>query len=233
MRIDGLGIQAIAVVYDAAVPVPVLLAETDVLFAAGIQHALRDQGDFALRLPPSRDQGGLQNALAAETSSIALIAEALVSDLAMLARVASERSCSLILLTGRAISTPFSEMPAIRGALRRNTDERQLLTCLRSVAGGTRWCAPLPEAAPDTTDARILAQLSPRQVKVMSGVSRGSKNVEIARELGTSEQVVKNMLGSIYDLAGVSDRLELALFVLHHPELAEAARIAAGGDTDG
>ena len=73
----------------------------------------------------------------------------------------------------------------------------------------------------------MLAQLSPRQVKVMSGVSRGAKNVEIARELGTSEQVIKNMLGGIYDLAGVSDRLELALFVLHHPELAEAARHAA------
>jgi len=40
--------------------------------------------------------------------------------------------------------------------------------------------------------------------------------------------VVKNYLRSIYDKTGVSDRLELALFTMHHKILAEAA--AAVGD---
>jgi hypothetical protein len=35
--------------------------------------------------------------------------------------------------------------------------------------------------------------------------------------------VVKNYLRSIYDKTGVSDRLELALFTIHHKILAEAA----------
>jgi DNA-binding NarL/FixJ family response regulator len=35
--------------------------------------------------------------------------------------------------------------------------------------------------------------------------------------------VVKNYLRSIYDKTGVSDRLELALFTVHHRALAEAA----------
>jgi hypothetical protein len=35
--------------------------------------------------------------------------------------------------------------------------------------------------------------------------------------------VVKNYLRSIYDKTGVSDRLELALFTIHHRALAEAA----------
>ena len=41
--------------------------------------------------------------------------------------------------------------------------------------------------------------------------------------VGTSEQVAKNVLRSVYDKIGVSDRLELALFVLHHKTLAQAA----------
>jgi len=35
--------------------------------------------------------------------------------------------------------------------------------------------------------------------------------------------VIKNYLRSIYDKTGVSDRLELALFTIHHRVLAQAA----------
>ena len=52
---------------------------------------------------------------------------------------------------------------------------------------------------------------------------QGCKNKEIASQLGTKEQVIKNYLRSIFDKTGVSDRLELALFTLHHRVLAEAA----------
>jgi len=41
--------------------------------------------------------------------------------------------------------------------------------------------------------------------------------------LNTKEQVIKNYLRNIYDKTGVSDRLELALFTIHHRNLAEAA----------
>jgi hypothetical protein len=41
--------------------------------------------------------------------------------------------------------------------------------------------------------------------------------------LKTSEQVIKNYMRSIFDKTGVSDRLELALFTIHHRGLAQAA----------
>ena len=34
--------------------------------------------------------------------------------------------------------------------------------------------------------------------------------------MGTTEQVVKNYLRKVYDKLGVSDRLELALYCMHH-----------------
>lgn len=205
-------------------PIAVLLAETDVLFCAGVAYALRDAPEFALRHPPLRDQDQLESALLTESGAIALVTELLVRNLPHIARMALERDCKLILLTAGSLSLSFSELPAIRGVLQKNADAKSLLACMRSVAAGQVRTVATAETQFKASGARILAQLSPREVQVMSGVSRGAKNVEIARDLKTSEQVIKNTLSRIYDLAGVSDRLELALFVLHHPELAEAAR---------
>jgi DNA-binding NarL/FixJ family response regulator len=58
---------------------------------------------------------------------------------------------------------------------------------------------------------------------------QGYKNKDIATELGTSEQVIKNYLRSIFDKTGVSDRLELALFTLHHRILLDAANQVEDG----
>ena len=57
----------------------------------------------------------------------------------------------------------------------------------------------------------------------MALIVQGCKNREIAMRLKTTEQVIKNYLRSIYDKTGVSDRLELALFTIHHRVLAQAA----------
>ena len=59
-------------------------------------------------------------------------------------------------------------------------------------------------------------RLSDKEMMIISGVTQGMKNKEIAREVGTTEQVVKNYLRKIYDKLHVADRLELALYSMHH-----------------
>jgi DNA-binding NarL/FixJ family response regulator len=56
-------------------------------------------------------------------------------------------------------------------------------------------------------------QLNFREIKVATLVWQGRTNPEIAGVLGTSEQVVKNQLRSVFDKLGVWSRLELALYV--------------------
>ena len=53
-------------------------------------------------------------------------------------------------------------------------------------------------------------------MQIIAGVTQGLRNKDIAQEVGTTEQVVKNYLRKIYDKLGVSDRLELALYCMHH-----------------
>jgi DNA-binding NarL/FixJ family response regulator len=47
-------------------------------------------------------------------------------------------------------------------------------------------------------------------------VVAGQSNKEIARQFGITEDTVKHHLTSIFDKVGTSNRLELALFAIHH-----------------
>ena len=54
--------------------------------------------------------------------------------------------------------------------------------------------------------------LKPRDHMIIELVSQGLRNGDIAREIGTTEHVVKNYLRVIYDKLGIWNRLELALW---------------------
>ena len=67
-----------------------------------------------------------------------------------------------------------------------------------------------------TSGTRPKVQLTPKETLIVSCVTQGMKNKEIALRVGTTEQVVKNYLRKVYDKLGVADRLELALYCLNH-----------------
>jgi two-component system, NarL family, nitrate/nitrite response regulator NarL len=58
--------------------------------------------------------------------------------------------------------------------------------------------------------------LSEREREIVQLVAQGYRNREIGEKLFISEQTVKNHLHNIFDKLGVSDRLELALYAIHH-----------------
>jgi DNA-binding NarL/FixJ family response regulator len=58
--------------------------------------------------------------------------------------------------------------------------------------------------------------LTPKERQVATLVWKGLTNREIAKLVGTTEQVVKNYLRTTFDKVGVWSRLELALYVANH-----------------
>src|SRR5216684_6834301 len=58
--------------------------------------------------------------------------------------------------------------------------------------------------------------LSDREKQVVQLVVQGYSNREIGQELFISDQTVKNHLHNLFNKLGVSDRLELALYAIHH-----------------
>ena len=58
--------------------------------------------------------------------------------------------------------------------------------------------------------------LTEKETQVATLVWQGLTNRQIAKLIGTSEQVVKNYLRTAFDKLGVWSRLELALYVASH-----------------
>ena len=76
------------------------------------------------------------------------------------------------------------------------------------------------------TNPKTQPRLSEKELAVIGCITRGMRNKEIAYQIGTTEQVIKNYLRKIYDKLGVSDRLELALYCLHH-QILKSETVAA------
>jgi DNA-binding NarL/FixJ family response regulator len=113
----------------------------------------------------------------------------------------------------------------------REVGSELFVECLRKVAEGEPWLEPhavrwVLEAyrtqGTRTPPARTKVQLTPKEALIVSCVTQGMKNKEIAARVGTTEQVIKNYLRKVYDKLGVADRLELALYCLNSRVLQDA-----------
>jgi DNA-binding NarL/FixJ family response regulator len=111
------------------------------------------------------------------------------------------------------------------GIVSREVEPELLVDCLRKVAGGETWLDSqgihwVMDAYRNQNNrpagSRPKVQLTPKETLIVSCVTQGMKNKEIALRVGTTEQVVKNYLRKVYDKLGVADRLELALYCLNH-----------------
>jgi DNA-binding NarL/FixJ family response regulator len=114
----------------------------------------------------------------------------------------------------------------VQGVVYRSINGATIVEAVRRLARGETFVhspnSAVTEIGEDLVGTRVRDRLSEKELRIVAAVVRGFKNREIAMQLYTTEQVVKNALRVIFDKIGVSDRLELALFVLHHRMLAHA-----------
>jgi DNA-binding NarL/FixJ family response regulator len=113
----------------------------------------------------------------------------------------------------------------VRGVVPRSIAPDLLIKCVRKIAAGETWIdnqsinwviEAYRSQATTLTNPRVQPKLSSKEIAIIGCITRGMRNKEIAYQIGTSEQVIKNYLRKVYDKLGVSDRLELALYCLHH-----------------
>jgi DNA-binding NarL/FixJ family response regulator len=123
----------------------------------------------------------------------------------------------------------------VRGVVPRSISPDLLIKCVRKIAAGETWIDnqsiswvidAYRTQAEILTAPKTQPRLSAKELAVINCITRGMRNKEIAYQIGTTEQVIKNYLRKIYDKLGVSDRLELALYCMHH-ELLKNEALAA------
>jgi DNA-binding NarL/FixJ family response regulator len=114
----------------------------------------------------------------------------------------------------------------VRGVIPRSISPDLLLKCVRKIAAGETWIdnrsvswvieAYRTHGTAGAAQGKAQPKLSPKELTIIGCISRGMRNREIADQIGTTEQVIKNYLRKVYDKLGVSDRLELALYCIQH-----------------
>jgi DNA-binding NarL/FixJ family response regulator len=117
------------------------------------------------------------------------------------------------------------------GIVPKQTSTELLLKSIRKVHAGEFWLDRLTTAevirklakksSSNAPSSRLgvrdqSSALSQREREIVVLVAQGFKNKEMAERMFISEQTVKNHLHNIFDKLGVSDRLELALYAIHH-----------------
>ena len=115
-----------------------------------------------------------------------------------------------------------------RGVVMKESATQLLLKAIRAVMKGECWVGResvsdlvqfLQEAARDTRQKDPLRKdfgLTARELELVAAIVGGYTNRDVAEKFSITEDTVKHHLTNIFDKLGVSNRLELALFALHH-----------------
>jgi DNA-binding NarL/FixJ family response regulator len=204
----------------------IILADSQAIFRAGTAKVLAIDDDFRV-IAQCTDVERMMHAITTFPGAIVLFASSLHPNMGRLRMILeSARSRAIVIAENNESVSAYLDQ-GFRGLVFRNSTERELMECVRRVAAGDMWVPPRWAIAEvhenDMVGTRVRDRLTPKEMRILALIVQGWKNREIAVRLKTSEQVIKNYLGSIYDKAGVSDRLELALFTIHHRVLAQAA----------
>ena len=206
----------------------VILADTQAIFRAGLRKIFALEDDIRV-VGQAETLAQTQSAVTKFSADILILESALAPNPVEVVTELLRQSPQLKIV----VVTPASEEQltldlfrrGAHGILSREAEPETLVDCLRKVAGGEPWLES--QAIHWVMDAyrghnlrpsgaRPKVQLTPKETLIVSCVTQGMKNKEIAVRVGTTEQVVKNYLRKVYDKLGVADRLELALYCLSH-----------------
>jgi DNA-binding NarL/FixJ family response regulator len=203
----------------------IILADNQVIFRAGAARVLALEEDMRI-VAQCEDLPKLLSALESLRGAIILVASSLHPDAQALTDRARTVGSRIILIAENTEHVSDEVASVVDGVVCRNIAGTDLSDAVRRVARGQRYMQRANVTAIHSTDSvgtRVRDRLTPKEMQIVALIVQGCKNKEIAVQLGTKEQVIKNYLRGIYDKTGVSDRLELALFTIHHRVLAEAA----------
>ena len=202
-----------------------ILGDNQAIFRAGAARLLAMEDD--VRIVAQCDNATrLLAAVEANRGAVILLSTGLRVDLVSLLAQSKQMGSRVILITEKSEDLGEDLLSQLDGVVSRNIAGPELVDTIRRVAHGlrcVRYASVTTMRVSDSVGERVRDRLTPKEMQIVALIVQGCKNKDIAAQLNTKEQVIKNYLRNIYDKTGVSDRLELALFTIHHRNLAEAA----------
>lgn len=135
--------------------------------------------------------------------------------------------CPVLLLTGGIERDQLVELLrfGVRGVVTTEASTELLFKSIRCVIANQYWVGHeslsdlvqyVRQQTADASASRNTFGLTCRELQIVAAVAAGRTNKDIAQGFSLSEDTVKHHLSHIFDKVGASNRLELALFAIHH-----------------
>jgi two-component system nitrate/nitrite response regulator NarL len=207
------------------------IADDHRLLRAGLRSLLAAEPGFTVVGEAEDGEQAVQMVRAHQPDVLLLdLAMPGVSGMAALAELARSSTPVRTIVLTAAIEKPDivrALQLGARGVILKSAAAELLFKSIRSVMAGQHWIgreevADLVGAlrASAGADAEPASPrrfgLTARELEVTGAVVAGFRNREIAQKLSLSEETVKHHLSNIFAKVGASNRLELALFAVHH-----------------
>jgi DNA-binding NarL/FixJ family response regulator len=202
----------------------IILADSQTIYRVGIQKIFALEDDIRV-IAQADTLAGVYHAIQRFPTDVILLEGKLIASTAdslpELVRRAPKLKVIVQASEDEETNTVELYRGGVRGIIPRSISPNLLVKCVRTIAAGELWIDNqsvnlIIEAyrSQESAQANPLAHLSPKELAIITCITLGMRNKEIAHKLGTTEQVIKNYLNKVYHKLGVSDRLELALYCL-------------------
>jgi DNA-binding NarL/FixJ family response regulator len=209
-------------------PIKILIADSQAIYRVGIRKIFALEDDLRV-VAQAENLGQTLSGAARFAPDVLLMESALSPNPSGAVGEVLKRApnVKIVIIAGESDEDDTVEYlrRGVRGIIKRSVAPDLLIKCVRKVAEGETWLdnqgvnwviEAYRNQSLHNAAARPKGRLTDKELLIVACVTQGMKNKEIASEVGTTEQVVKNYLRKVYDKLGVSDRLELALYCIHH-----------------
>ncbi|HXB62176.1 MAG TPA: response regulator transcription factor [Acidobacteriaceae bacterium] len=206
----------------------VILADSQAIYRVGLRKVFALEGDMEV-VGQAESLETLREVVETTPADVVVLEAGLISApatmLPELVRLAPEIKMIVQVLEIDEATTVELYRRGVRGVIPRSISPDLLLKCVRKIAAGETWIdnrsvSWVIEAyrtnGAGGAQGKAQPKLSPKELTIIGCISKGMRNREIADQIGTTEQVIKNYLRKVYDKLGVSDRLELALYCIQN-----------------
>ncbi len=215
---------------DSSAPpgIRVVLADSQAIYRVGMRKVFAIEDDIRV-VAQVETLANLHGALQRYPTDVVVLEGQLISGttdaIPELVRTAPDAKLIVQVVESDETNTVELYRRGVRGVVPRSISPDLLVKCVRKIAAGETWIDnqsiswvidAYRSQATSMTGPKVQPKLSKKELAIIGCITRGMRNKEIAYQIGTTEQVIKNYLRKVYDKLGVSDRLELALYCLHH-----------------
>jgi two-component system, NarL family, nitrate/nitrite response regulator NarL len=217
-------------------PIRLLIADDHPVVRVGLRNMLLSDNNFQV-VAEARD-GAEALALVKKLQPEVLLLDLAMPNMpgmeALRELTTHETQTRTIVLTAKIEKQQILEALQLgaRGVVLKDAAVEHLAACIRAVMQGQYWLDGRPVQNLVQVLRELTAQTAPpprktygltsRELEVVTLITEGCTNKDIATQFGISEETVKRHLTNIFNKLGVGNRLELALFALNHHLLPSA-----------